>query len=359
VAILRSSIVVMYKVLALAALATGVDAMAGRPSIGVGGAVKAAATKAVKKVVNPADLSASIPFAPRPEKLDGTLIGDIGFDPLGLSNLWDLNWLRAAELKHGRVGMLASFGFLVQVRASWNTRAPAPAPACAGRFRTCRAHQMVPLPPRCPAPRPRPAARSIRRRYATRPTRTRLTRWLLQEGYRLPGPASNPTLFSAAKTPLEALSTAPPLGLAQIVAIIFLIEIITSGKLLNTESFYEDGPIPKNAPAGSGSPGDLGWDPLGLSSGGLNTDYAIAELKHGRLGMLGAAGASQRARESEMAAVRDVPAPSPCAADRRADALALRDDPPLPRAGMLAGSLVSGKSVAEQTYDWLGLPFSG
>jgi len=30
----------------------------------------------------------------------------------------------------------------------------------------------------------------------------------------------------------------------------------------------------------------------------------------------------------------------------------------LRRAGMLAGSLVSGKSISEQTYDWLGLPFN-
>ena len=31
--------------------------------------------------------SRSIPFMPQPEKLDGTLPGDVGFDPLGLSAL--------------------------------------------------------------------------------------------------------------------------------------------------------------------------------------------------------------------------------------------------------------------------------
>lgn len=94
----------------------GAEAMAsgGRPNIGTGSA-KAAPKVSAPKVEN-TDLSLSIPFAPRPAKLDGTLLGDVGFDPLGLSNLWDLNWLRAAELKHGRVGMLASFGFLFQVR---------------------------------------------------------------------------------------------------------------------------------------------------------------------------------------------------------------------------------------------------
>merc|ERR1719251_478090 len=40
-----------------------------------------------------------------------------GFDPLGLANLGSeatLAWFRAAELKHGRVAMLATTGYLVQ-----------------------------------------------------------------------------------------------------------------------------------------------------------------------------------------------------------------------------------------------------
>ena len=39
------------------------------------------------------------------------------FDPLGLAQIGDdmtFNWFQAAELKHGRVAMLASTGFLVQ-----------------------------------------------------------------------------------------------------------------------------------------------------------------------------------------------------------------------------------------------------
>jgi hypothetical protein len=59
--------------------------------------------------------STAIPFLSRPEKLDGTLVGDYGFDPMGLTdNLNTLNFVRAAELKHCRVAMLASLGFLVQ-----------------------------------------------------------------------------------------------------------------------------------------------------------------------------------------------------------------------------------------------------
>ena len=40
--------------------------------------------------------------------------GDVGFDPLGISGLIDVRWLREAELKHGRVCMLAATGMLVQ-----------------------------------------------------------------------------------------------------------------------------------------------------------------------------------------------------------------------------------------------------
>merc|ERR1711966_356749 len=56
----------------------------------------------------------AVPFLERPPKLDGTLAGDIGFDPVGFSNYFDLRWLREAELKHGRVCMLGVVGFLGQ-----------------------------------------------------------------------------------------------------------------------------------------------------------------------------------------------------------------------------------------------------
>ena len=48
-------------------------------------------------------------------QLDGTMIGDQGFDPLGITNtIPSLNYVRAAELKHGRVAMLATVGFVFQ-----------------------------------------------------------------------------------------------------------------------------------------------------------------------------------------------------------------------------------------------------
>lgn len=46
--------------------------------------------------------SPSVPFLDRPPKLDGSLPGDVGFDPLGFSNKFDINFLREAEVKHGK-----------------------------------------------------------------------------------------------------------------------------------------------------------------------------------------------------------------------------------------------------------------
>jgi len=63
------------------------------------------------------------------------MAGDVGFDPLGLSNIddvgIDLYWLREAELKHGRVAMLAVTGFL-QVELF------GPAPGCEAATAKCQ-----------------------------------------------------------------------------------------------------------------------------------------------------------------------------------------------------------------------------
>jgi light-harvesting complex I chlorophyll a/b binding protein 1 len=64
------------------------------------------------------DRSKALPFLIRPAALDGSMAGDVGFDPFNLSatdeGLIDLYWLREAELKHCRVAMLASLGFVWQ-----------------------------------------------------------------------------------------------------------------------------------------------------------------------------------------------------------------------------------------------------
>lgn len=58
------------------------------------------------------EMSASLPFVPRPTLLDGTLPGDRGFDPFNFaSDASALQWQRKAEIKHARLAMLAAVGW--------------------------------------------------------------------------------------------------------------------------------------------------------------------------------------------------------------------------------------------------------
>jgi hypothetical protein len=81
-------------------------------------------------MVDPTERSKAVPFLPRPINLDGSMVGDFGFDPFYLSSIpkdfsgfiqppqWEektlptLYWMREAELKHSRVAMLAWFGWV-------------------------------------------------------------------------------------------------------------------------------------------------------------------------------------------------------------------------------------------------------
>jgi len=73
----------------------------------------------VRPAVQPSmvEKSASIPFLKKPPALDGSLPGDVGFDPLGFTTTitelgGDLTYAREAELMHGRQAMLATVGFV-------------------------------------------------------------------------------------------------------------------------------------------------------------------------------------------------------------------------------------------------------
>jgi len=59
-------------------------------------------------------MSDALPFLKRPAGLGppGTLAGDIGFDPLQITDLVPIQWSREAELKHARVCMLAWAGWV-------------------------------------------------------------------------------------------------------------------------------------------------------------------------------------------------------------------------------------------------------
>mmetsp|Transcript_63789 Transcript_63789/g.119665 ORF Transcript_63789/g.119665 Transcript_63789/m.119665 type:complete len:205 (+) Transcript_63789:52-666(+) len=68
----------------------------------------------VRTVAAAAEMSPSVPFVLKPKYYPSDMVGDVGFDPLGLSENFDMKWLREAEIKHGRTSMLACLGFVVQ-----------------------------------------------------------------------------------------------------------------------------------------------------------------------------------------------------------------------------------------------------
>jgi hypothetical protein len=56
--------------------------------------------------------STKSPIAAAEVVLDGSLVGDLGFDPLGFArNKDELYLLREAEIKHSRIAMLAALGW--------------------------------------------------------------------------------------------------------------------------------------------------------------------------------------------------------------------------------------------------------
>merc|ERR1719453_1169435 len=60
------------------------------------------------------EMSEAMPFLTRRASLGpkGALVGDVGFDPLGFTEVLPLEWLREAEIKHCRVAMMAVVGFI-------------------------------------------------------------------------------------------------------------------------------------------------------------------------------------------------------------------------------------------------------
>ena len=56
--------------------------------------------------------SQALPFLESPPHLDG-MVGNVGFDPMGLSTPANIKWMREAELKHGRMAQLAWFGWVM------------------------------------------------------------------------------------------------------------------------------------------------------------------------------------------------------------------------------------------------------
>lgn len=70
-------------------------------------------TRSRGSVAMMAEKSKSIPFLPRPANLDGSIAGDVGFDPVGFTNWLPVSYLQEAEIKHCRIAMLATLGWIV------------------------------------------------------------------------------------------------------------------------------------------------------------------------------------------------------------------------------------------------------
>jgi len=58
------------------------------------------------------EMSASVPFLRYPQVLKGWVGEEKGFDPLGVTDALPVYWVREAELKHGRLCMLATVGWI-------------------------------------------------------------------------------------------------------------------------------------------------------------------------------------------------------------------------------------------------------
>ncbi|CAM9559245.1 unnamed protein product [Discosporangium mesarthrocarpum] len=59
-----------------------------------------------------------------------------------------------------------------------------------------------------------------------------------------------------------------------------------AGAAKTTKTFNKDDTLAVETKE-TAAPGDLGFDPLGLAANGVNPDYALAEIKHCRLAMIG------------------------------------------------------------------------
>ena len=187
--------------------------------------------------------STALPFDKRPANLDGTLPGDVGFDPAGFSNTppkaWliggetrSLKWYREAEIVHGRVAMLAFLGFLIP------------------------------------------------------------------SFYHFPG---NPEFGVADNAfselnPYKALSTVPAQGLWQIALVIFGIELNRIKRVIRGD---------KNP--GDLGLGQTGFNPFGFKySEEEYFEKQVQEIKHGRLAMFGALGVLLQAQASGVGVVQQL-----------------------------------------------------
>ena len=84
----------------------------------------AASSAPIVRASSPAQMAANLFSSERGFFIRASAVGNAGFDPLGLANSDTLPALRHAELKHGRLAMMATLGLIVQeaihpILSSW------------------------------------------------------------------------------------------------------------------------------------------------------------------------------------------------------------------------------------------------
>jgi len=195
--------------------------------------------------------STALPFATAPATLDGSMLGDVGFDPLGFSTTpvgpWflgnegrqgrisDLNWYREAELIHGRIAQLAVLGFI----------AP-------GLFGTLPGND-----------------------------------WTGKDAY-------------SYTDPLEAFNKCPKLALLQIILFMTFLEVRRINIIKEEGSSYQPGDLRIGQGEGRWNPFDLNYSPEQYE------EKRLQELKHCRLAMVGIFGLWAQALASHQSVAEQI-----------------------------------------------------
>lgn len=196
-------------------------------------------------------VSIALPFTTAPATLDGSMLGDVGFDPLGFSTtpvgpwfaglegrngaIGDLNWYREAELIHGRIAQVAVLGFLGP-----------------GLFGT------------------------------------------------LPGNSWTGVDAYSNQNPLEAFNQVPGLALLQIFLFMTFLEFKRIGYIKEEGRNYQPGDLRIGQ-------GDGRWNPLKLTyTAEEYEEKRLQELKHCRLAMVGIFGLWAQAQASGMGVVEQL-----------------------------------------------------
>ena len=209
----------------------------------VAGLVAPAAPARTATVLN-AEMSKALPFLTAPKGLKGYIGEEAGFDPVGFAEIMDIKWMREAEIKHGRVAMLATIGYTYPEMPWFAQAFPGDAYSHSNPIKAALA-----VPPEA---------------WAQVVLFCGVMEWSRS-------PCINHYFHAIDATPVRW--RAPE-------SLVDLRTGLNGGKVTMMTMF--DGT--------SRAPGDFGWDPMGLMSPANEERMKMRELQHGRLAMIAIGG---------------------------------------------------------------------